>query len=134
MKKKIFNIFIITILLTSCGGGSSNKKRNLDSSLFKYAAFIRWSNFDAALTYLNPDDKSIIPSSFELQRLKQFKVSQYLESPITPGNEENIVFQNVEIQLYNIHTNIARTIYDHQSWGYNDKLKQWFLTSGLPKL
>jgi len=133
MKKILLNIFIITILLASCGG-TSNKKRNLDSTLFKYASLIRWSNFDAAVNYLKPGDEDIKPSDFELQRLKQFKVSQYLESPITPGSDEYIILQSVEIQLYNIHTNKTKTIYDHQSWEYDDKLKQWFLTTGIPKL
>ena len=133
MKKLSLNIFIITILLVSCGG-TSNKKRNLDSTLFKYASLIRWSNYDAAVNYLTPENEDIKPSDFELQRLKQFKVSQYLESPITAGSEENIIQQKVEIQLYNIHTNKTKTIYDHQSWEYDDKLKQWFLTSGIPKL
>ncbi|MBL4659390.1 MAG: hypothetical protein JKY19_03470 [Alcanivoracaceae bacterium] len=133
MKKLSLSIFIITVLLTSCGG-SSNKKRNLDATLFKYASLIRWSNFDAAINYLKPEDEDIKPSGFELERLKQFKVSQYLESPITPGSEEHIILQSVEIQLYNIHTNKTKTIYDHQSWEYDDKLKQWFLTTGIPKL
>ena len=133
MKKLLLSIFIITLILSSCSG-TSNKKLNLDSTLYKYASLIRWSNFDAAVNYLKPSDEGIKPSTFELQRLKQFKVSQYLESPITPGGEEQIILQNVEIQLYNIHTNKTRTIYDHQSWEYDDKLKQWFLTTGIPKL
>jgi hypothetical protein len=133
MKKLSLYLFLFSLILVSCGGGS-NKKRNLDASLFKYASFIRWSNYEAAITYLKPSDKKIKPTDFELQRLKQFKVSQYLESPIRPGAKENVILQAVEIQLYNIHTNATRTIHDNQAWEYDVKLKQWFLTSGIPKL
>lgn len=136
MKKSLFGIFIATVVLTSlisCSG-KSNKKRNLDETLYKYAALIRWSNFDDATILLKSGEDIKSPGQFQLQRLKQFKISRYLESPIQPGKQENIVLQNVEIHYYNIHTNISKTINDHQSWEYNDELGQWYLTTGLPKL
>lgn len=133
MKKLILSIVVITIFLVSCGE-KSHKKRNLDESLYKYASLIRWSDFDGATSLLKKGDGANVVSNFEVQRLKQFKVSRYLESPIQPGNKENIILQNVEIQLYNIHTNQSRTIYDHQAWEFDEELQQWFLTTGLPKL
>ena len=104
MNKTSINNFLISLLvilfLASCGG-KTNKKRNLDSTLFSYASSIRWSNFEEALKFIKPGENQIKPSSFELERLKQFKVSQYSESPISPGAKENIILQSVEIQLYN---------------------------------
>jgi hypothetical protein len=61
-------------------------------------------------------------------------VSQYLESPISPGNDANTILQRVEIQLYNIHTNKTTVIHDLQAWEYNEESKRWFNTTGLPKL
>jgi hypothetical protein len=133
MKKLSITVIIIAILLSSCGE-KSKKSRGLDNTLFKYASLIRWANFDAALRYLKPGDKEIIPTRFELERLKQFKVGRYIESPITPGNKPTLISQSVEIQLYNIHTNVTKTIYDHQIWEYDEKRMQWFIISGLPKL
>lgn len=132
MKKIIFTVLITMILLSSCGE-KSNKKRNLDETLYKYASLIRWANFDAATSLVKHKDDAR-SHDFELQKLKQFKVSSYSESPIQPGVEKNIILQNVEITLYNIHTNKAKVIYDHQSWEYDEELGQWFITSGLPKL
>lgn len=120
-------------ILVSCGE-ESIKKRGLDDTLFKYAALIRWSNYEGAMRYLKPGIEDIIPTSFELEHLKQFKVSRYLEAPITPGATINSINQSVEIQLYSIHNNAVRTIMDHQSWEYNEELQQWFLTSGIPKI
>ena len=133
MKKNTLLCLITLTVLFSCGG-KTTKKRNLDNALFKYAALIRWSDFDNALRYIKPGDDKSKPSNFELQHLKQFKVSRYKESPISPGNKENEIIQNVEIQLYNIHNNRERVISDRQIWQFDDELKQWFLTSGLPKL
>ena len=133
MKKLSISLFVILLALMSCSGKPS-KKRNLDNTLYAYASSIRWSDFDGAVNFLKADAKATKPSSFELQRLKQFKVSSYIESPIKLGAKENVILQSVEIQLYNIHSNKTRTIYDHQSWEYDDTLSRWFLTSGLPKL
>jgi hypothetical protein len=133
MKKLILNVLIVTILLASCGG-KTTKKRNLDETLSKYASSIRWSHYDDAVAYLDPKDPSIKPRSFDIQKLKQYKVSRYSESPIQPGRQENVIIQNVEIELYNIHTNKSKVIFDQQSWKYDDELKQWFITSGIPKL
>ncbi len=133
MKRILVSVIILSLFLSSCGG-KSTKKRNLDNTLYKYASFIRWSDFDAALRYLEPGKEDLQPSSFELEKLKQFKVSRYTEAPITPGKEENIILQSVEIQFYNIHNNHIKTILDHQTWEYNEGLKQWFLTSGIPQL
>ncbi|HOP22791.1 MAG TPA: hypothetical protein PLO83_07625 [Gammaproteobacteria bacterium] len=133
MKKTIIQFLILLLILSSCGS-ESKKKRGLDSTLFKYAAVIRWSNFDAAVGFLKPGDKNILPSGFDLERLKQFKVSSYQESPITPGHKENVIHQAVEIQLYNIHNNKTRTIIDNQIWEFDTEHEIWFLTSGIPEL
>ncbi len=134
MKKLLFISLVLILSLSSCGSGQSTKKRSLDDTLYKYAATIRWANFDAAVRFLDPTNKDILPTPFELEKLKQFKVSRYAESPIAPGASEDIILQDVEIQFYNIHNNRTKTVYDHQAWQYNDDLKRWLLISGLPKL
>ena len=133
MKKSIAIILLVIAILISCGE-DSKKKRGLDDTLFKYSSLIRWSNYEGAMRFLKPGNKEIIPTNFELEHLRQFKVSSYSEAPITPGANANSINQSVEIQLYNIHNNSVRTIIDHQTWEYNDKLQQWFLASGIPKI
>lgn len=133
MKKNIILFIIISLFLVSCGSGTS-KKRSLDQTLYKYATVIRWANFDAAIGFLKPGVKEIFPSEFEINHLKQFKVSRYSESPIRPGNTENTILQDVEIELYNVHNNKTKVIYDRQTWEYDDTLKRWLLISGIPKI
>ena len=133
MKKLSIGLFVISLVLVSCGG-KSTKKRKLDSILYKYASAIRWSNFDAAVNFLDPKLKDIKPTSFQLEKLKQFKVSRYLEAPITPGAQDNVILQDVEIKLYNIHNNQEKVIYDRQVWEFDSEKTHWFLTSGIPKI
>jgi hypothetical protein len=133
MKKSILLSILCIFLLASCGG-KSTKKRNLDDTLYKYASLVRWSNYDAAAAFLKPGDDTIRPTSFELEKLKQYKVSRYDESPIRPGAESNTILQDVKIQLYNIHTNKEKQISNQQVWEYDDDNKQWYLKSGIPKI
>jgi hypothetical protein len=133
VKNSITTIVLALTILVSCGE-KSTKKRGLDDTLFQYASLVRWSNYDAALRFLKPSIKEIKPTDFELEHLKQFKVSSYRESPITPGSTANTINQNVEIQLYNVHNNTVRTINDSQIWEYDDELQRWFLITGIPKI
>lgn len=133
MRKIAFILLLSITVLSSCGSTSS-KKVNLDDTLFKYASFMRWSDYDSASRFVKPGEGSIKLSNFELRKLKQFKISRYTESPISPGDKESIIVQSVELQLYNIHNNKTKIIIDNQSWEYVEKAKQWFLISGLPKL
>ncbi|MCF6288586.1 MAG: hypothetical protein L3J53_05040 [Proteobacteria bacterium] len=133
MKKILLLIIISAIVLTACTGKSS-QKNNLDDTLYKYASLIRWSDYDAAAKFIKLDTDKQTVNDFDLHKLKQFKVSRYVESPISPGHAENIILQSVEIHFYNIHSNQTKVINDRQSWEFNDELQQWFLISGLPKL
>lgn len=134
MKKAYFLVLILALTtLTSCGS-KSTKKRSLDQTLYKYAALIRFSEYDAAIGFLKPDVPEIQPSSFEIEHLKQFRVSNYDEFPIQPGASPNVILQTVKLKLYNIHNNREREVIDQQSWEYDENSKRWFLTSGIPKL
>jgi len=131
--KKILYLMLALTVLSACGGPS--KKKSLDSSLFKYAGVVRWSNYNAAMDFLDPDIKpENLPSNLDIQRLQQFTVSSYLAAPITPGPDENSIMQNVEIKLYNNHTNREKIIVDRQIWRYDEEQKRWWLTTGLPRL
>lgn len=132
--KKYFIVIIICAFLVACGGRMT-KKKALDHTLYQYAKVIRWADFDTALTYFSPDiDDAHKPSRLDIDRLKQFNVSSYVEAPILPGETENAIIQDVKLKLYNIHTKREREVIDRQVWEYDTEDKRWWLTSGLPKL
>ncbi len=132
--KKYFIVIIICAMLFACGGRMT-KKKALDHTLYQYAKVIRWADYDTALTYFSPDiDDEHKPSRLEIERLKQFNVSSYVEAPILPGETENAIIQDVKLRLYNIHTKREREVIDRQVWEYDTEDNRWWLTSGLPKL
>lgn len=132
--KKVTLAIIIFSLLASCGGRMS-KKQSLDHTLYQYAKVMRWADYNAALTFFSPNmEDKFKPSSTDIERLKQFGISSYVSSPITPGDTENRINQNVQIKLYNKHTKREKVVIDQQTWEYDEETKTWTLISGLPKL
>ncbi|WP_395374091.1 hypothetical protein [Marinicella sp. W31] len=132
MKKTIY-LMLVLLMLSACGGPS--KKKALDSTLFKYAGMMRWSNYNSAMDFLDPKIKpENVPTDLDIQRLQQFTVSSYQAAPITPGPDETSIMQNVEIKLYNNHTRREKIVVDRQIWRYDEEQKRWWLTTGLPKL
>jgi hypothetical protein len=74
------------------------------------------------------------PTSLDMARYAQVRVSDYNEvsGPVPVG--ENEVRQVVQIGLINIHTQSERTIADRQLWRYDPDNKHWWLESGLPDI
>ena len=134
LMKKLITVIVIFSLLVACGGRMT-KKKALDHTLYQYAKVMRWADYNTAITYFSPDiDPIHKPTSIDIERMKQFNVSSYVESPILPGETDNSIVQNVQIKLYNIHTKREKVVIDQQNWEYDTEAKRWWLTSGLPKL
>lgn len=133
MKKSVI-IILLCLLVVACGGRMS-KKQSLDHTLYQYAKVMRWSDFNTAMSFFSPDiDEINKPKRLDVDRINQFSVSSYVASPIMPGASDNAIIQNVQIKFYNKHTKREKVVVDEQVWEYDEELKKWWLTSGLPKL
>ena len=121
---------VLLALLVACGGGG--KRSPLEQTLYTYSSVIRWSEFDKALAYLDPEVQARSPmSSVELERLKQYQVSGYdVRSSENVGDAEYL--QVVEIRVVNRHTQAERSLTDRQRWRWDAEAKRWWLVSGLP--
>jgi hypothetical protein len=119
-------------LLAACGG--SSKRSPLEEALYHYTSAIRWSEFDKALSFVDPQVLAQrTPSDLEMERYKQYQVSGYdVRRTNTP--EEGSYEQTVEIRLVNRHTQVERIITDHQRWRWDKEAKRWWLVSGLPDI
>jgi hypothetical protein len=129
----ILLVLLMTLLLVGCGQ-KATRERSLDLTLKGYAKVVRWNEFERALKFIDPELKEkLTPKGVEWERYSQIKVSGYQEAP--PVTEEDgTVTSVVRIEVYNIHTLKERAITDRQSWRYDEEAKNWFLTTGLPKL
>ncbi|GAB4172348.1 MAG: hypothetical protein Kow0020_07290 [Wenzhouxiangellaceae bacterium] len=128
---RLMLILIATTLLAGCPQKREDRLR--DETVRRFEAMLRWSQFDTLQDFIHPDWLAEHPiSDLDLERLKQFKVSQYrlrqvLEHPDGQG------FDRVgELRLYHLHTARERAIEFRERWRWDPDLKRWMLHSGLP--
>ena len=136
MDKKALRILaplLALFLVTACG--SMGAQRNpRDQALYSYTSAVRWSDFDAALSFVDPETRRLKPmTELEIERYKQVQVAGYeVKSASEPG--EGLYEQVVELRLVNRNTQVERVMTDRQRWRWDPEAKRWWLVSGLPDL
>lgn len=141
MRLRIPNLLLPLLLAlgaAACGTLDQNKQdAALDATLRSYAATMRWgdeNSFEQAAGFISPADLEAHPiPHVEMERYHQVRIVGYQEQGLERP-EPNIARQTVTLQIVNQHTQLARSILDHQEWHYDPVTKHWWLTSGLPKL
>lgn len=123
---------VLALLLAACA--SSGQRSPRDQMLYDYVSAVRWSDFDAAARFLDPDVLERDPmTDLERERYRQFQVSGYdVKSASEPAEGE--YEQVVEIRVVNRHTQVEKVITDRQRWRWDPEAKRWWLASGLPDL
>jgi hypothetical protein len=130
-------LLLASLLAFAALSGCATQQHSRDllrESLFQYEGAIRWSRFDAAANFLDPEQLERRPlSALDMQRYEQVQVTGYkVLGSTTPAEGE--LLQQVEIRVINRHTQTERTLVDAQRWRYDEEQRRWWLTSGLPRL
>jgi hypothetical protein len=124
-------LVLLVLLLTSCV--TPKKEKDLDETLQKYEVVIRWSQWDGAADFLAPESLEENPiTRLDMDRLRLFRVTQYIVRSAAPFDDGKAFQQTVEIRLFNKSRAVERTIIDTQEWRYEEESKRWLLHSGLP--
>jgi hypothetical protein len=94
---------------------------------------VRWNQFESIPDFMHPDYRDENPvRSIDLERLDQFRVSQYeVKQVLTVGEGEGLD-RLVELRLYNRHTARERVVEYVESWRWDTERERWMLHSGLP--
>ena len=133
--RRILSTLVVLSLLLLAGCATRTRSDALTTTLKAYGSTLRWGDFQSAAQFIDPAVRAAHPpSSLELARYQQVRVSEYDDGagPVPTGDFD--VQQTAQISLVNIHTQSERTIVDHQTWHYDEKTKHWWLTSGLPDI
>lgn len=121
----------LVTLLTACP--QTKEQKGLSETLQQYETIVRWAQWDAAADFIAPEYLKDNPvSRLELDRLRLFKVTQYLVRSSAPIGDGTELLQEVEIRMFNKHQARERTIVDNQRWKFNQETERWQLHSGLP--
>ena len=121
----------LATLLTACP--QTKQEQGLSETLQQYETIIRWAQWDAATDFVSPEYLKEHPiSRLDLERLRLFKVTQYVVRSAAPVDGGMGLVQTVEIRMFNNHQARERSVIDNQYWKYNELTKRWQLHSGLP--
>ena len=126
---------LLLLALSVTGCASDQRSQALLTTLNAYANTMRWGDFSSALQFVDPKvRKAHPPSSLDMARYKQVRVTEYDEGQGPVPSAENEVHQLVQLGLVNVNTQVQRTVIDRQTWRYDPVKKHWWLTSGLPDI
>ncbi|MCA1778303.1 MAG: hypothetical protein LC637_02635 [Xanthomonadaceae bacterium] len=130
MKSILF--LLATIQLTAgCAEKQQNQRRT--DTLDRYEATIRWSQYDALVDFMHPDWLEENPvASLDIDRLHQFRVSQYRVRQVLSQTDGSGVDRVVELRMYHLHSARERTVEYLESWRWDEERERWMLHSGLP--
>jgi hypothetical protein len=121
----------LAVLLAACAA-MPNEVYQRDQTLTEYGAAIRWSEFEQAIEFVDPQLRGQQPlSDLERERFKQIQVTGYDVKNKAVGADGGID-QLVEIRLISKNTQRERTIHDQQHWRWDLASKRYWLTTGLP--
>jgi hypothetical protein len=122
-----------TLLLAGCA--QNTRSDSLTATLNAYGSTVRWNGLQSALQFIDPKVlKEHPPTDLDLARYQQVRVTDYDDGagPVALGDNE--VQQTAQISFVNIHTQVERSVVQHQVWRYDEKAKHWWLESGLPDI
>ncbi|MCP1373154.1 hypothetical protein [Dyella lutea] len=133
--RRIARITAVAALLLVAGCATDQRNQTLTATLNAYASTVRWGNLANAEQFVDPAIRNQHPlTPIELSRITQYRVSDYDDGSGPVATGENEVKQVVHIGIVNVHTQVERTLVDHQTWKYDPQAKHWWLTTGLPDL
>jgi len=125
-------VLAAAMLLVGCVA-NSQRDNEREETLQRYEAIVRWGQFDSIIDFMHPDWLEENPvRSVDLERLHQFRVSQYQVRQVTNLPDDSGLDRLVELRLYNIHTAQERAVRYMESWRWDAERKRYFLHSPLP--
>jgi hypothetical protein len=133
MKLIMRTMFLLGIAILLSGCPQTKEDNDLSETLLQYETIVRWAQWDAAVDFIAPEYQQKHPiTRLELDRLRLFKVTQYIVRSSAPVEAGKSMVQSVEIRMFNKNQATERTIIDEQLWKYNETTERWKLHSGLP--
>jgi len=121
----------IAALLVACP--KTKEEKGLAETLEQYEIIVRWAQWDAAVDFVSMEYQQEHPiTRLEMDRLRLFRVTQYVVRSAVPFDDGNGLIQVVEIRMFNKNQAVERSIINEQVWKYNVESERWQLHSGLP--
>jgi len=133
MKFILHTVLILGIAALLSGCPQTKEDKDLSDTLQQYETIVRWAQWDAAIDFVSMEYQEENPiTRLDLDRLRLFRVTQYIVRSAAPVDEGKGLIQVVEIRMFNKNQARERSIIDEQYWKFNEQTERWKLHSGLP--
>ncbi|HMB40043.1 MAG TPA: hypothetical protein VKO85_13280 [Wenzhouxiangellaceae bacterium] len=135
-RSKVILFIGMLILLGLLGACDTLNEKDMQrtETMDRFEAIVRWNQFDSMIDFMHPDWLEENPvTSLEIERLHQFRVSQYTARQVL-SDADGGIDRLVQLRLYNKHTAREKVVEYVESWRWDDERGRWMLHSGLPDL
>ena len=113
MKLTIRALIILGVAALLSGCPQTKSDKNLSETLKQYETIVRWAQWDAAADFISMEYQEENPiTRLDMDRLRLFRVTQYLVRSSAPVDDGNGLVQVVEIRMFNKNQARERTIID----------------------
>jgi hypothetical protein len=132
LRQPWFCLVVLIPLLSNVGCASLTDDKiatRLENATSGYRQSIRWGYWDAAVGFLHPDERlDIDPETLGNIRVTSYEVVQ---PPVIADDVTAVQLVRIEYVLNDRQR--LESLADRQQWRYDDKMKAWWLHSGLPR-
>lgn len=138
MYPRLLRSVIVLLLLVagvaSAAGPSRSQRAKLVPTQEAYVAAVRWSDFEAAEGFIDPQTRAAHPlTDLQRERYRQVQVSNYRERA-SSATADGEIERRVEMGVINRNTQAERTVMVNERWRWDPQAKRWWQAAGLPDL
>ena len=132
---RLLTRFVLAFLLVSgllnCAQLRSQEQAALlQDSLRGYSNAMRWSDFGAAMAYIERRGEAV--NQADLERLKDVRVTSYEIEDRYLSIDKGEAYVSAKIGYHLADSMTVQTITDKQTWWYREDERRWLLDGDLP--
>ena len=126
-------LLLAAMSLQAAGPGRAQRAK-LAQTQAAYVAAVRWSDFEAAENFIDPQQRQAHPlGDLQRERYRQVQVSSYRERS-SSMDAEGMLERRIEMGVINRNTQAERTVLVTERWRWDPEAKRWWQMQGLPDL
>ncbi len=126
-------LLLAAMSLQAAGPGRAQRAK-LAQTQAAYVAAVRWSDFEAAENFIDPQQRQAHPlGDVQRERYRQVQVSSYRERS-SSMDAEGMLERRIEMGVINRNTQAERTVLVTERWRWDPEAKRWWQMQGLPDL
>ena len=126
-------LLLAAMSLQAAGPGRAQRAK-LAQTQAAYVAAVRWSDFEAAENFIDPQQRQAHPlGDVQRERYRQVQVSSYRERS-SSMDAEGMLERRIEMGVINRNTQAERTVLVTERWRWDPQAKRWWQAAGLPDL